>query len=212
MPRSVPRPSAIAASALALLVASAAPAADVWQIDPNHSSAQFAVTHLMISTVRGEFGKTSGTIEYDGKSVSSISVDAAIDASSVNTRQESRDKDLKSDHFFDIAKYPAITFKSNKVVRGSGGAFKLVGELTMHGVTKEVTLDVAPLSKIIKGQRGESRVAASATTKLSRKEFGMTWNADLDGGGVLVGDEVAVTIDIEAVRPPPEAPAAPAKK
>ncbi len=188
-----------------------ASAADVWQIDPNHSSSQFAVTHLMISTVRGEFGKTTGTIEYDGKDVGSIKVDATIDASTINTRQEYRDKDLRSDHFFDVAKYPTLTFKSKKAVPGTGGGFRLVGDLTMHGVTKEVTLDVTAPSKVVKGQRGESRVAASATTKLNRKEFGMTWNATFDAG-VIASDEVAVTIDIEAMMPPPEAAPAPAKK
>src|SRR5258708_30838121 len=134
----------IAAFAACLMAATFAPAraADVWQIDPAHSFAQFSVTHLMISTVRGEFDTLSGTIEYDGKDVASIKADVTIDATSITTRNEYRDKDLKSDHFFDVAKYPTLTFKSKKVVAGSGGAFQLVGDLTMHGVTKEVILDV----------------------------------------------------------------------
>jgi polyisoprenoid-binding protein YceI len=198
--------------ALALVVAVAPAAADVWQIDPAHSSAQFSVTHLMISTVRGEFGKMSGTIEYDGKDASSIQVDATIDATSINTHDEKRDGHLKSPDFFDVAKYPTLTFKSKKVVPGTGGAFQLVGDLTMHGVTKEVTLDATAPSKVIKGMRGESRVAASATTKINRQDFGVKWNAPLEGGGVVVSDNVAITIEIEAMTAPPAAAAAPPKK
>jgi len=197
---------------LAAVVAVAPAAADDWQIDGSHSSAQFSVTHLMISTVRGEFGKMSGTIVYDGTSVSSIQADVTIDATSITTRNEKRDGHLKSPDFFDVAKYPTLTFKSKKVVAGTGGGFQLVGDLTMHGVTKEVTLDVTAPSKVIKGMRGESRVAASATAKLNRQEFGVKWNADLDGGGVAVSDMVVITIDIEAMLPPPAAPAAPPKK
>ena len=202
----------ISALALAATVVVAPAAADVWQIDPAHSAAQFSVTHFMISTVRGEFGKLSGTIEYDGKDVASIKVDATIDAATINTRTESRDNDLKSDHFFDVAKYPAITFKSKKVGPGAGGAFQLVGDLTMHGVTKEVTLEVTGPSKVVKGMRGESRVGASATTKINRQDFGIKWNANMDGGGVVVSDTVAITLDIEATMPPPAAAAPPPKK
>jgi polyisoprenoid-binding protein YceI len=196
-----------AAGAAAVLALSSVSAADVWQIDPAHSSAQFSVTHLMISTVRGEFGAMSGTIEYDGKDVASLKADATIDATTITTRNDYRDKDLKSDKFFDVAKYPTITFKSKKSIPGKDGAFKLVGDLTMHGVTKEVTLDVTAPSPIIKGMRGESRVGASATTKINRQDFGVKWNATVDGGGVVVSDMVAITIDIEAMLPPPAAPA-----
>jgi polyisoprenoid-binding protein YceI len=198
--------------ALASVVAVAPAAADVWQIDPTHSAAQFSVTHLMISTVRGEFGKMSGTVEYDGKDVASIKVDATIDAASITTHDEKRDGHLKSPDFFEVAKYPTLTFKSKKVVPGAGGGFQLVGDLTIHGVTKEVTLDVTAPSKIIKGMRGESRVAASATTKINRQDFGVKWNANLDGGGVVVSDNVAITLDIEAMTAPPAAAAAPPKK
>jgi polyisoprenoid-binding protein YceI len=187
-------------------------AADVFQIDSAHSVAGFSVTHLMISTVRGEFGSMAGTVEYDGKSVASIKADVTIDATSITTRNEKRDGHLKSPDFFDVAKFPTITFKSKKVVAGTGGGFQLVGDLTMHGVTKEVTLDGAAPSKVVKGMRGESRVAASATTKINRQDYGVKWNAELDGGGVVVSDTVAITIDIEAMLPPPAAPAAPAKK
>lgn len=202
----------LSVAALAAVLAAPVSAADTWQIDGSHSSATFSVTHLMISTVRGRFGATSGTIEFDGKNLSSLKVDATIDATTINTDNEKRDGHLKSPDFFDVAKYPTITFKSKSVMPGTGGAFKLVGDLTMRGVTKEVTLDVTAPSPIVKGMRGESRIAASATTKLNRQDFGVKWNANLDGGGVVVSDTVAITLDIEAMLPPPAAPAAPAKK
>ena len=192
-------PAAFAAS---VLLVHPPAAADVWQIDGVHSSAQFSVTHLMISTVKGEFGTLSGTIEFDGKDIGSVKADATIDATTINTHNEKRDGHLKSPDFFDVAKFPTITFKSKKVVPGAAGTFKLVGDLTMHGVTKEVTLDGTGPSKVIKGMGGESRVAASATTKVNRQDFGVKWNHDLDGGGVVVSDEVAITIEIEAVLPP----------
>ncbi len=200
------------AVAFAALSAAAPAAADVWQIDGKHSSTQFSVTHYMISTVRGEFGKMSGTIDYDGTSAGSIKVDATIDATSINTRDDKRDGHLKGPDFFDVEKYPTLTFKSKKAVAGTGGAFQLVGDLTMHGVTKEVTLDVTAPSKIIKGGRGESRVAAAATAKINRQDFGVKWNANLDGGGVVVSDMVAITLDIEAILPPPASSAAPETK
>jgi len=198
---------------LAASIAVAPAAADTWQIDAVHSTAQFSVTHNMIATVRGEFGKLSGTLEYDGKDVASIKADVTIDAASISTRNEYRDKDLRSDHFFDVAKYPTVTFKSKKAVAGTGGAFKLVGDLTMHGVTKEVTLDVTGPSKVIKGQRGESRVGASASTKINRRDFAINYNATTDGG-LVVSDAVAITIDIEAMFTPVLADPAtpPAKK
>ena len=192
-------PAAIAAS---VLLVHPAVAADVWQIDGVHSSAQFSVTHLMISTVKGEFGTLSGTIEFDGKDVGSVKADATIDATTINTHNEKRDGHLKSPDFFDVAKFPTITFKSKKVVPGAAGTFKLVGDLTMHGVTKEVTLDGAGPSKVIKGMGGETRVAASATTKINRQDFGVKWNHDLAGGGVVVSNDVAITIEIEAFLPP----------
>jgi len=205
---------AAAVFAAAVFAPSVSVAADTWQIDPAHSAAQFSVTHLMISTVRGEFGAMSGTIEYDGKDVASIKADVTIDATTITTRNEYRDKDLKSDHFFDVAKFPTLTFKSKKVVPGKAGAFQLVGDLTMHGVTKEVTLDVTAPSKVIKGMRGESRVGASASTKINRQDFGLTYNAAVEGVGVVVSDSVAITIDLEAMFAPTAAnpPAAPAKK
>jgi polyisoprenoid-binding protein YceI len=201
----------VSALSFAVATAFAPAAADTWQLDATHSSAQFSVTHNMVSTVRGEFGKMSGTIDYDGSSVGSIKVDVTIDASSINTRNEKRDGHLKSPDFFDVAQYPTLTFKSKKAVANAGGGFKLVGDLTMHGVTKEVTLEGTGPSKIVKGGRGESRVGASATTTINRQDFGVKWNANLDAGGVVVSDNVAITIDIEAILPPPAAADAPKK-
>ncbi len=192
----------VSALVFAAIVAVAPAAAEVWKIDGAHSSAQFSVTHFMISTVRGAFGSMSGTVDYDGKSVASIKVDATIDATTISTNNEKRDGHLKGPDFFDVAKYTTLTFKSTKVVPGTDGAFKLVGELTMHGVTKEVTLDVAAPSRIIKGKRGDSRVATSATGKINRQDFGVKWNSDMDGGGVVVSDTVAIILDIEATLPP----------
>ena len=191
------------ALAAAAIVAVVPAAAETWKIDTSHSSSQFSVTHMMITTVRGSFGATSGTIEYDGKSVASIKADVTIDAATINTNNEKRDGHLKSPDFFDVATYPTLTFKSTKVVPGSDGGFKLVGNLTMRGVTKEVTLDVAPLSPIMKGKRGD-RVGASATTTINRQDFGVKWNNPLEGGGVVVSDNVKVTLDIEAILPAPE--------
>ena len=185
---------------------------DIWKIDAAHSSSQFSVTHLMFSTVRGQFDSMSGTLEYDGKSIESIKADVAIDAASITTHNDKRDGHLKSPDFFDAAQFPTLTFKSKKVVPGAGGAFQLIGDLTMHGVTKEVALDVTAPSKIIKGLRGESRVAASATAKINRQDFGVKWNANLDDGGVVVSDTVAITLDIEAMMPPSAASQAAPKK
>jgi polyisoprenoid-binding protein YceI len=200
----------LSALGFAAIVAVAPAAADVWKIDGTHSSAEFSVTHLMISTVRGNFGSMSGTVEYDGKSVASIKVDVTIDAATIKTNDEKRDGHLKSPDFFDVAKYPTLTFKSTKVIPGPDGTFKLVGDLTMRGVTKEVTLDATGPSKIIKGMRGESRVAATATTKINRQDFGVKWNAALDGGGVVVSDTVKISLDVEAMLPPATPPTPPA--
>jgi polyisoprenoid-binding protein YceI len=206
MNRSMRLVSAVAFSAILAM----APAfADSFKIDGAHSSTQFSVTHMMISTVRGSFGSTTGTIEYDGKSVASIKADVTIDAASIDTNNEKRDGHLKSPDFFDVEKFPTLAFKSTKVVPGTNGAFKLVGDLTMHGVTKEVTLDVTGPSPVMKGKRGDQRVGASATTSINRQDYGVKWNNPLEGGGVVVSDTVKITIDLEAVMPPPEAAAPP---
>jgi polyisoprenoid-binding protein YceI len=173
-----------------------------WQIDPNHSSAQFAVKHLAISTVRGAFTKVSGTVQLDDKDVTKSSVEVTIDARSVDTRVEDRDKDLRSDHFFEVEKYPTITFKSTRVEQVDPGKLKVTGDLTIHGVTKSVVLDVDGPTAPVKDPWGNQRAAANATTKVNRQDYGVKWNAKMDNGGWVVGDDVAITIDVEMVQKP----------
>lgn len=170
-----------------------------YEIDPTHSSVHFSVRHMMVSNVRGEFTKVAGTVSFDPENHADSSAEATIDVASINTRDEQRDGHLKSPDFLDLEKFPTITFKSTKVVPSEGGG-KLTGDLTIHGVTRPITLDVEGPGPEVKDPWGKQRVGVSATTKLSRKDFGLTWNAALETGGVLVGDEVKITIDIEAIR------------
>src|SRR2546421_6216283 len=194
---------AITAGLVAALSLQGAAATATWQIDPNHSAAQFAVRHLGLSTVRGAFTKVTGTASFDDKDVSKSSVDVTIDADSVDTRVAGRDKDLRSDHFFDVAKYPTITFKSRKVEQVSPGKLKVTGDLTIHGTTKEVVLDVDGPTAPVKDPWGNQRAAASASTKINRQDFGVKWNATMDNGGVVVGDDVNITIDAEMIKQAP---------
>jgi polyisoprenoid-binding protein YceI len=192
-----------AISAIALAGALSLPAAaatSTWQIDPNHSAAQFAVRHLAISTVRGAFTKVSGTVQLDDKDVSKSSVNVTIDAASVDTRVADRDKDLRSDRFFDVEKYPTLTFKSTRVEQVEAGKLKVTGDLTIHGVAKQVVLDVEGPTAPVKDPWGNQRAAANATTKINRQDFGVKWNAKMDSGGLVVGDDVAITIDVELVQ------------
>ena len=182
----------IAFLAAVLAVGSSLAMADDWKIDPNHSTAQFAVRHLAVSTVRGAFTKVSGTAQYDPSNPAKSSVDVTIDADSVDTRVSMRDNDLRSPNFFEVAKYPTITFKSKSVQAAGEGKLKIVGDLTIHGVTKEVTLDVDGPSAPVTDPKGNSHVGASATTKINRKDFGV-------GTNPTVGDEVTITIDVELV-------------
>jgi polyisoprenoid-binding protein YceI len=179
--------------------------AQTWTIDPAHSAAHFAVRHMMVSTVRGDLGKITGTVNFDPARPAAGSIEATIDVNGIDTREPARDADLRSANFFDAAKYPAITFESKKVEPAAGGGFKLTGDLTMKGVTREVVLDVEPLRPAIKDQRGNLRTGTAAATTLNRQDFGITWSRPLDGGGVVVSDQVAVTIDIELVMAPPAA-------
>jgi polyisoprenoid-binding protein YceI len=178
----------------------AAAATSTWQIDPNHSAAQFAVRHLAISTVRGAFTKVSGTVQLDDKDIAKSSVDVTIDAASVDTRVADRDKDLRSERFFDVEKYPTLTFKSTRVEQTEPGKLKVTGDLTIHGVTKQVVLDVEGPTAPVKDPWGNQRAAANATTKINRQDFGVKWNAKMDNGGLVVGDDVAITIDVELVQ------------
>jgi polyisoprenoid-binding protein YceI len=184
-----------------LAAASASAQTATWNIDTAHSVASFAVRHMMVSTVRGDFGKTAGTVKFDGKDVGSVQADAVIDVTTINTRDPKRDEHLKSPDFFDAAKFPTITFKSKRVDPAGAGRFKLVGDLTMRGVTREIALDVDGPTPEIKDQRGNSRIGATATGRINRHDFGVSWNRTLDAGGLVVGDEVIITIDLELVRP-----------
>jgi len=171
-----------------------------WQIDPAHSSAQFSVRHMAISTVRGAFSKVSGMVALDDKDISKSTVDVSIDANSVDTRVPDRDNDLRSDKFFDVAHHPSITFKSKKVEQVAPGKLKITGDLTIRGTTKEVVLDVEGPTAPMKDPWGNTRTAATATTKINRQDFGVKWNAALDNGGVVVGDDVSIVIDVELVK------------
>jgi len=171
---------------------------NTWQVDGNHTAAQFSVKHMMVSTVRGTLGKVTGTIEYDGKTVESIKADVTIDLTAINTDNESRDKDLKSDNFFDIAKYPAVKFKSKRVQADGQGKFKMVGDLTMHGVTKEMTLDVEGPSPPLQ-QGPDARVGASGTAKIDRREWGLLYNRTVELAPI-VADEIQIQIDVEATK------------
>jgi polyisoprenoid-binding protein YceI len=188
-------------AALTAVLAFSLPAATTdWQIDPAHTAAGFSVKHLMISTVRGQFKGVSGTVVWDDQDITKSKIDVTIDATTIDTSEPKRDEDLKSDKFFDVAKYPTITFKSKNIERVSSGKLKIVGDLTIHGVTKEVVLDVEGPTGPIKDPWGNTRVAASAATRVNRQDYGVKWNANIDGGGVVVGDDVNITIDIEMVK------------
>jgi polyisoprenoid-binding protein YceI len=192
---------AVTAGLAAVLSLPASAATSTWQVDPAHSEALFSIRHLTISTVRGGFSKIKGTISFDEKDPSKSVVDVAIDMSTVDTREPKRDDDLRSDKFFDVTKYPTMTFKSTKVEQVSAGKLKVTGDLTLHGVTKEVVLDVDGPSAAIKDPWGNQRAAASATTKINRQDFGVKWNKTIDNGGVMLGDEVSITIDVEMFQP-----------
>ena len=188
-----------AAVALASLVPSGARAADTYEIDPAHTSVQFSIRHMMISNVRGEFTKLSGKATGDVANPTAASVEATIDATSIDTRNEKRDEHLRSPDFLDTAKFPTLTFKSTKVEK-AGDAWKLHGDLTLHGVTKPVVLDVTNVTPPTKDPGGNTLIGAQATTKINRQDFGIVFNKTLDGGGVLVGDEISITIDVEVIK------------
>ena len=190
-----------AAVILAGAVATSAAAQTVtWTIDPGHSAAQFTVRHMVVSNVRGEFDGPTGTVTFDPADLRTLKVDVSFNTRSINTRNADRDKDLRSDLFFDVAKFPKMMFKSRRAEPGAAGHLKLIGDLTIKGVAKEVTLDVEGPTAEIKDIWGEQRIGATATTTIDRRQFGLVYNRMLEGGGAVVGDEVTVTIDIEMTR------------
>jgi polyisoprenoid-binding protein YceI len=177
--------------------------AATWAIDPGHSAAQFAVRHMVVSNVKGQFDGPTGTVTFDPANIAgTLRVEAVIDARTINTRNPDRDKDLRSDAFFDVDRFPRITFKSKRAEAAAAGHLKLTGDLTMHGVTKEVVLDVEGPTAEIKDIWGSARLGASASTVLDRREFGLLYSSLLEGGGAVVGNEVTITIDLEVTREP----------
>jgi len=182
-----------------LLVLSAAAQTSTWNIEPNHSSAQFTVRHLGISNVSGAFTKVSGSVVLNEKDITQSQVNATIDAASIDTRQPDRDKDLRSPNFLDVEKYPTLEFRSKRVVK-SGDKLQLVGDLTLHGTTREVTLDVDGPTPELTDPWGNLRRGFSATATINRKDYGVIWNNTLKTGEAVVGDNVKIQIDLEIVK------------
>jgi len=191
------------ASIIALLITLTLPAmaaAATWTIDPEHSSVGFKIRHLMVSNVKGSFDKYVGTVDLDEKDITKSKVAVSIETASINTNIQKRDEHLRSADFFDVAKYPAMTFTSKKVVKAGEDKLRLTGDLTLHGITREVVLNVQELSLESKDPWGNLRRGASATATINRKDFGLTWNKALETGGVVVGDEVTILIEIEMIK------------
>jgi polyisoprenoid-binding protein YceI len=187
-------------AALTLCAAPAAAQSTTWTIDSAHSLAEFTVRHMMVSNVKGAFAKMTGTANWDGRNLGTASVNVVIDAASVDTREPKRDAHLRSADFFDVEKFPTLTFKSAAIEAAGPGKARMTGDLTIRGVTKTVTFDVTGPTPEIKDQGGNSRIGASATTIINRKDFGLVWNRALDAGGVVVGDEVRISIEVELIR------------
>ncbi|MBL8174424.1 MAG: polyisoprenoid-binding protein [Bryobacterales bacterium] len=174
-------------------------APQTYTIDAAHATAQFSVRHLMVSNVKGTFSKFSGTAVWDGANLAAAKLEGSIDVASVNTNQAKRDDHLRSADFFDVGKYPAMTFRSTRFHK-AGSQLKMTGQLTIKGVTKEVTFDVDGPTDEIKGPGGTYRRGASATATINRKDFGLTYNALMETGGAVVGDEVKILLEVELVR------------
>lgn len=174
--------------------------ATTWTIDPDHSNVGFKVRHLMVSNVKGSFEKHTGFVEIDDKDITKSKVEVSIDTNSINTNVQKRDEHLRSADFFDVAKYPTMTFVSKKVAKAGKDKLKVTGDLTLHGVTKQVVLNVEGPTKESKDPWGNIRKGATATTKINRKDFGLVWNAALETGGVAVGEEITITLEIEMIK------------
>lgn len=170
-----------------------------WQIDPAHSAAHFSVRHMMISNVHGQF-KVTGFVMLDPNEFANSKVEAVIDASTIDTRMPARDEHLRSADFFDVQKYPSLTFSSTGIQGSRDEGFELMGNLTIHGVTREVTFSVDPVSPEMKDPYGGVRIGTSAHAKIDRKDFGLHWNAALETGGVVVGNEVTITLELELIK------------
>lgn len=176
-----------------------APVLTAWTIDATHSQVGFAVKHLMISTVRGRFAGVTGTVEIPEGDYASATADVIIDAASIDTREDRRDAHLRSADFFDVERFPTLTFKSRRVQAVKGDSFQLVGDLTIRGISREVVLDV-DVEGFQKDPWGGQRAGFTASTKINRKDFGLTWNQTLETGGLLVGDEIKISIEVELLQ------------
>lgn len=174
--------------------------ATVWNIDPDHSTVGFKIRHLMVSNVNGHFTSYSGSIDLNDTDITKSKVDVSIDAASIDTNVAKRDEHLRSSDFFDVSKYPKITFVSKSISKAGPERLLVKGDLTIHGVTREVVLDVEGPTAESRDPWGNIRRGATATAKINRKDFGLNWNAALEAGGVLVGDEVSISIDVELIK------------
>ena len=179
---------------------SATTASSTWNIDPAHSAAEFKVRHMMISNVKGKFSGLSGVLKLDERDHSRSTVEVSIPAASVSTVDEKLDAHLKNEDFFDVQKFPTITFQSTSIHATGGRDYEVTGDLTIRGVTQTVTLNVADVSEPSKDPWGNLRIGLSGSTKVNRKDFGLVWNAPLEFGGVLVGDEVTITLDVQFIK------------
>jgi polyisoprenoid-binding protein YceI len=191
--------SAVGLIATVFLSLSAVAQTSTWNIDPAHSSAQFTVRHLAISNVSGAFTKVTGNVVLNENDITQSQVNASIDSSSIDTRQPDRDKDLRSPNFLDVEKYPTLEFKSKRIMK-SGDKLQLVGDLTLHGTTREVTLEVDGPTPELTDPWGNLRRGFSATTTINRKDYGVVWNNTLKTGEAVVGDSVKIQLDVELVK------------
>lgn len=194
--------SRIAYALIAVLVTAAPALAQTWQIDTAHSRAQFTVRHLMISNIRGDFGAVTGTVDYDGKDITKAKVNATIDVKSISTRVEKRDEHLKTDDFLDVANHPTMTFVSTAITPAAGGKYNMTGNLTIRGTTKPVTFELTTPSGPIT-TRGTTKIGASASGKINRKDFGVKYHEVMDNGGLGVADEVFIQLDVELIQRAP---------
>jgi len=170
-----------------------------WNIDTSHSGAHFTVRHMVVSKVRGAFSRWQGTLQFDEQNPEASKVSVQIEAASIDTREEKRDAHLRSADFFDVAQYPTLSFESTKVEKVEGNTYRVTGDLTIHGITKQVVLDTDYLGAG-KDPWGNDRVGFEASTSINRKDFGLTWNQALEAGGVLVGDKIEIALDVEALK------------
>jgi polyisoprenoid-binding protein YceI len=171
-----------------------------WKIDTLHSGAHFSVRHMMIATVRGEFGGVNGTVVYDPKNPTKTTIEATIDCTTINTGTPKRDQELKGPEFFDVARYPVMKFKSKRVEVAGSGKLKVTGDLTINATTRQVVLNVEGPVGPVRDSRAREKLGATATTKVNRKDFGIIWNEVMDSGGFALADEVSITLDIELLK------------